>query len=278
VNAALRKVYILLLPLLDNHDVHSPVARVRADCEDGVTVARTLYFPGDLDWWCPREVVGDFATADSGWTRSIGVPTPSGVFDVIELDLGAVREVRRLVVEAVGALPAIGVVAVSGLGPLDASLLPEDVRPPTALRDPVVVADFEDGTLGKWQAEGDAWAVGGSRGDRWGRQGQGECFADSLANGEERVGVLRSPPFRVTLPALSFLANGWGSGNYFALVDAATGRTLRRAPAPDRTGRFVQVRWDVADLEGTEVVFEAVDAKSKPAWAWIAFDRVMLSP
>jgi hypothetical protein len=278
VNGGFRKLYLLLLPLLDNHDVHALVARVYAGCDRGVTISRTLHFPGDLDWWCPREVVGDFATVDAGWTRSVSIRTPSAVLNVIEMDLGAVRDVRRLTIESVGDLPAIGVVAVSGLGPLDASSLPEDLQPPAALRDPVVLADFENGALDGWHAEGDAWAVSRSPGDKWARQAQGEWFADSLAHGEDRVGILRSPLFRVTMPALSFLANGWGAANHFALRDAVTGALLRSAPVPGGTGVFTEIRWDVSDLLGRQVVFEAVDAESKPAYAWIAFDRLMLSP
>jgi hypothetical protein len=60
--ATYRKLYLLLMPLLDSHNIFAPVGLVTLERRDKRFINRTLYFPGDLDWWCPKTVLGDFAT------------------------------------------------------------------------------------------------------------------------------------------------------------------------------------------------------------------------
>ncbi|MGE5221495.1 MAG: hypothetical protein ACM3PY_03600, partial [Omnitrophica WOR_2 bacterium] len=58
-----KKLYLLLVPFLDNHDTFTPVARVTLQRTDDRLIGRTLYSPGDLDWWCPEKAVDIFCTA-----------------------------------------------------------------------------------------------------------------------------------------------------------------------------------------------------------------------
>jgi len=59
-----RKLYILVVPYLDSHDMFSPVGRILATKTDGrIMGVRTLQFPGDLDWFWPIEPLDVFATA-----------------------------------------------------------------------------------------------------------------------------------------------------------------------------------------------------------------------
>jgi len=63
-NKTYRKLYLLILPFLDSHDMFSPVVRVLLTRNDGELIgARTLRFPGDLDWFCPIEKLDVFCTA-----------------------------------------------------------------------------------------------------------------------------------------------------------------------------------------------------------------------
>jgi len=63
-NKTYRKLYLLIIPFLDSHDMFSPVGRVTLTRNDGELIgARTLYFPGDLDWFCPYEKLDIFSTA-----------------------------------------------------------------------------------------------------------------------------------------------------------------------------------------------------------------------
>jgi hypothetical protein len=58
-----KKLFLLVVPFLDNHDTFTPVGRVTLERSDGRLVGRTLYSPGDLDWWCPEKAVDIFCTA-----------------------------------------------------------------------------------------------------------------------------------------------------------------------------------------------------------------------
>lgn len=143
-----KKLYLLVIPFLDNHDTYSVVGRVDVRAEDGALISRTLRFPGDIDWWSPSEVVWGFATAhetrkdrfgllpllaakdgDWGegkppafpqpeyWATSLPLKTPSSVMNVIEIDLPRMMTVKSLSLSVIGADPAFGLVAVSAETP-----------------------------------------------------------------------------------------------------------------------------------------------------------------
>ncbi|MCC7495334.1 MAG: hypothetical protein IT204_23495 [Fimbriimonadaceae bacterium] len=272
------QVYLLLLPLLDNINVYAPVARVTVRCGDGTFHSRLLHFPGDLDWWGPRAVIGDFATADTDWCRSPRYAAPQAVLNVIAVDLQGWRPVESMTVESIGAHPCLGVVAVTSFGapPAAAALPAGAARFAQHLPQPVAVFDRAD--LAGWSCQGTAWGVGEALSDRWQRRGAGRWFADSLAHGETATGTIRSAPFQIRGRRLEFLADGHGTRCHFALLDAASGAELRRAAAPNHTGSFQTITWEVADLHGREVCFVAVDDDPGPAYAWIAFDDLLLLP
>ena len=59
-----KKLYLLIAPYLDSHDIYSPVARVVLTRTDGrVCGERTLRYPGDLDSFSGLETQDVFATA-----------------------------------------------------------------------------------------------------------------------------------------------------------------------------------------------------------------------
>lgn len=111
------KVSFLLLPLVDNHDVFSPVAQLIVHCADGATVERTLYFPGDLDWWGPRKILGDFATVGAGWSRNPTWETDTSVMNVVDVDLNGTRRVRSVGMRVLGENSAMGIVGVAVAAP-----------------------------------------------------------------------------------------------------------------------------------------------------------------
>jgi hypothetical protein len=96
----IKKLYLLLVPFLDNHDTFTPVAQVTLQRADDRLIGRTLYSPGDLDWWCSEKAVDIFCTArlprpdrhgllpllgenDSDWSQgkpSVSYFTPNGVW------------------------------------------------------------------------------------------------------------------------------------------------------------------------------------------------------
>jgi hypothetical protein len=65
--------------------------------------------------------------------------------------------------------------------------------------------------------------------------------------------------------------------NLVALVDAATGEALRKTPAP--CSDPMQPRsWDVKDLRGRQVRFEAHDGISGTAFAWLGVGKIAGGP
>lgn len=112
INASARRIYLLILPALTNDDVFSQVGEVVAQCRDGI-VRRPLFFPGDLDWAWPPEVVGDYATVGKGWSCSPAWHTPSAVLSTVSLDLGGRRFVNALRLRTIGQYPALGLLGVS---------------------------------------------------------------------------------------------------------------------------------------------------------------------
>ena len=275
-----RKVYLLVIPLLDNHDVFAPVARVSVQCADGTLFSRTLHFPGDIGWWTPRRIVGDFATYGSEWQSPLSWEAPSCVMNVVDLDLGTERGLLSVMVETIGRYPALAVVGASVWGSPALSAtgrLPESAQQVLALQ-PRTLFVFDALSLENWEIKGTAWGIADTVGDPWDRRGTSRYFANSMAGGEQATGEILSPPFRISGSRLIFLSNGHGARNYFALVDAQTGEELRRAPAPNRTGVFVKNEWDVSDFKGRVVRFKAVDAEDGSAYAWIGFDDIVEMP
>ncbi|UCH36187.1 MAG: hypothetical protein JSV65_07490 [Armatimonadota bacterium] len=137
------------------------------------------------------------------------------------------------------------------------------------------VGDLSRGALDGWQTEGAAWGIA----QRQRAGAVAEYHAESLAGGEQAVGVLRSEPFTVTGNILHFLANGWdgrygGKGvNGYYLRRAADGELLRAA-APPCSDAFTLMAWPVADLVGERVIFEAMDGDRGDAFAWLGVSDV----
>ena len=71
------------MPLLDNADMFTRVARITVRDAEGGEVTRTLSFPGDLDWSCPPSAVGKFATTQQN--RSLTAP-PLSLLSPVQAD------------------------------------------------------------------------------------------------------------------------------------------------------------------------------------------------
>ena len=139
-----RKIYLLILPFVDNHDIFSEVARVTLYSGDRAIQSRTLHYPGDLDYWVPDKNPTSFSTyreprnnrfellpilqKEEGdweegkppafpqsrwWSTSHIVETESCLMNVVEINLDSPREIDYLIFESLGALPAFGIVGVT---------------------------------------------------------------------------------------------------------------------------------------------------------------------
>lgn len=147
-----KKIYILAIPFVDNHNAFSAVGRidVKIDAPNvhfqvgQVVVSRTLRTPGDVDYYWPSNYMvrvgthhglrdtapsllpmlgktqGDWDMAkpplfpqSSLWASSVAVDLRAATLNVIEIDLGRRVEVKEINVQSLGLDPAFGIVAVT---------------------------------------------------------------------------------------------------------------------------------------------------------------------
>jgi hypothetical protein len=306
-----RKLYLLIAPLLDNHDTFSVIGRVSVEGMNGGIHSRTLHFPGDLDWWCPEEVVGQFATAQKPrpdrfgrlplltaassdwkeaqppsypqpeyWAACLPVKTPSSVLNVIELDLGKPTPVRSLTVTIFGVDPALGILAVSGEKATGHDVLSGTPwMPPDDLREPKTLFRLNrTGDAEVWQFEGSAFSVAPFPGLFT------EPTLNSLAkSGENATGRAISPVFTVTGRWLRFRFQGGhskgesGAGALLLrLLDAKTGEVLFTIRAPG-AHTLQESSLPVDRWIGRQVRLELLDANTDPSYAWIGITEIRMT-
>jgi hypothetical protein len=139
-----KKLYLLLLPFVDNHDIFSDVGRVSAYSGRKVVYSKTLSYPGNIDYWVSNRNPTSFATyreerpnphellpllteemrdweegkppefpQSRWWSSSLPLATESCVMTIIEINLNTAMELDHLLIESLGALPALGIVAIT---------------------------------------------------------------------------------------------------------------------------------------------------------------------
>ena len=308
-----RKLYLLVIPFLDNHDTYSPVGRVDVRAENGAVISRTLRFPGDLDWWSPAEVVWDFATARKErpdrfgllpmlaakdgdwsiakapafpqpeyWATCLPLKTATSVMNVIEVDLGRMMNLKSVSLSVIGADPAFGLVAVSAETVGGDQLLEGTrwMRPPR-LRDPRVLFSFDRaGELLDWRTEGEAFSVAAVP------FLLKEPTLNSLAKlGESATGRAFSPDFTIGADDTRLVFRMQG-GNSLAddgpgcvsirLVDSKTGDVLERMAVMGSCD-LREGRMPVDRRRGRMVHLELIDQNTATSWAWLGVRQVSLT-
>ncbi len=311
-NQPVRKLYLLVVPLLDNHDTFSDVARVEVRTASGAVYGQVLRVPGDLDWWNPQEIVGGFATYRgqratrhalnpmpdpvtgdwpdakpelSGfpqpalWTDTVVVHTPASLFNVIEVPLAVPAEVTSLSVTALNGYAALGIAGVTaelttGSEQLDGTRW--EAEP--GYRDPRVLFRLNTPeALDGWEREGDAFTVAPVP----------SLFAERTLNslaarGESATGSITSPVFtlrpgetRLVLRmqgGISRASEGPGTLQV-AILDAATGEVLRRLYATSsHLLRLEEI--DVRGLAGRALRLRLEDRNTDPSYAWLGVAEV----
>ncbi len=138
--------------------------------------------------------------------------------------------------------------------------------------EPIVIADFEGADFGNWKVTGDAFGAGPVHGglpNPWradlskpvdGFKGRG--FATSYHLGEEGIGSLTSPEFKIERKYISFLIGGNKDldASMNLLID---GKVVRVAGAsrdlPEGSETLVPGSWDVAEFTGQSAVIQIED-------------------
>ncbi|NLH98847.1 MAG: hypothetical protein GX446_05065 [Chthonomonadales bacterium] len=307
---AYRKLYLLIVPFLDNHDTFSPVARISVHLANGGVRKRTLHFPGDLDWWCPPEIVGQFATARADrpqrfallpspdpdgawpmgmppafpqpelWATCLPIITPSGVMSVVELDLGEALQLAALTIETLGSEAALGLAAVTGERALGyAGLAGTPYAPPPGFGEATPLFGLtRAGDLEGWSIEGDVFAVAPVPG-----LFDAPTLNSLAARGEQATGRAVSPPFVVTGSRLRFRIHGGLAGRdadgptlAVRILDAATGEELASLQPPG-THLPTTAILDLREHRGKAVRMEIVDRNAGAAYAWIGISDVVMT-
>lgn len=307
-----RKLFVLVVPFLDNHDMFVPVGRISVRSPEDIVHVRTLRFPGDLDWWSPPAVVGDFATigreprdrfgllpllspeqADWAegrppvfpqprfWSESRHILTGSSVMNVIEVDLGRFVEVASLTLESIGADPAFGLVAVT-VQTADGQSVLEGTpwNAPAAYRQPRTLFNFEQRGAEGWMLEGEAFSVASVPSLFSG------ATLNSLAKaGEMATGRATSPDFRLTASDTTLRIRYHGGQSKadrgpglmaIDLIDASDGRRLHRLSlAADHNLRWERV--DVRSWAGRAVRLQLIDENTDPSFAWLGLSSVTVT-
>ena len=143
-------------------------------------------------------------------------------------------------------------------------------------RPPVVFADFEGKDYGAWKATGEAFGTGPVRGTLPGQQHvsgyQGEQYVNSWVHGDDALGALTSPEFKIERRYVSFLIGGGNKPGAACINLVLDGKVVRTATGKDN--EMLEWRnWDVRDLEGKTAHIEIVDKASGP-WGHVNVDQI----
>ncbi len=150
--------------------------------------------------------------------------------------------------------------------------------------DDVLLADFEGTDYGGWKAEGTAFGSGPAHGTLPGQMKVegflGKGLANSFAGGDESVGRLISPEFRIERAFINFLIGGGGYAGETCVNLLVDGVAVRTVTGPNRkpggSENLQAAAWDVRDLSGRTAHLEIVDQR-KGGWGHINADQIVLS-
>lgn len=148
--------------------------------------------------------------------------------------------------------------------------------------DDIVIADFESDTYAPWVATGEAFGPGPARGtlpNQMHVEGyQGSRLVNTYFQGDESVGTLTSPEFKVERPYISFLIGGGKDLENTCIQLLIGDAVFRVATGPnDRPGgseRLAPEGWDVRDLVGKRARIRIID-NARGGWGHINVDQIV---
>ena len=148
--------------------------------------------------------------------------------------------------------------------------------------DDIIVADFEKDTYEGWTVTGDAFGPGPAKGTLPGQMQvdgyQGQGLVNSFFNGDNSVGSLTSPQFRVERKFISFLIGGGRNPDKLALQLLVDGRVVRSATGLNDTAGGSEAlevdSWDVTELAGKMATVRVIDA-AQGGWGHINVDHIV---
>ena len=109
-------------------------------------------------------------------------------------------------------------------------------EPRAATAKDIVIGDFEGPDYGPWKTTGEAFGGGPRRGDIGLWPYQGEKIASSSNGGDQSVGTLTSPDFKVERRYVTFLISGGNHPGETCINLLVDGKVVRTATAPTTNG------------------------------------------
>jgi len=149
--------------------------------------------------------------------------------------------------------------------------------------DPIVVADFEGPDYGAWQVTGTAFGHGPAQGTLPGQMHvdgfKGAGLVNSYVGGDDAVGTLTSPPFKIERRFLNFLIGGGGWEGRTCMNLLVAGKIVCTATGPNTklggSETLEPASWDVSAWLGQEAQLVIID-QAKGGWGHILIDQVEL--
>ena len=145
----------------------------------------------------------------------------------------------------------------------------------------LIVADFEGDNYGVWKVEGTAFGNGPAHGTLPGQMTVegflGKGLVNSFTGGDDSIGRLTSPPFKIERRHLAFLIGGGGWPETCMNLRLA-GKIARTATGPNTqpggSERLEPQSWDVTKFIGREAIIEIVDSRNR-GWGHINVDHIV---
>jgi fructan beta-fructosidase len=146
----------------------------------------------------------------------------------------------------------------------------------------IVVADFEGADYGEWLVTGTAFGSGPARGTLPNQMTVdgflGHGLVNSYNGGDDSVGTLTSPPFKIERKYLKFLIGGGGWEGRTCLNLLYDGNVVRSATGPNTESggseHLEAQQWDVGEFQGSNMVIQIVD-RATGTWGHINVDQIV---
>ncbi|MFP6886664.1 MAG: DUF1549 domain-containing protein, partial [Opitutales bacterium] len=156
---------------------------------------------------------------------------------------------------------------------------------------PILFADFENGTYGKWLSTGTAFGKGPVTMETKAPyqkdiRHRGKFFVNShnvrkdpvnpnLRPGDDQLGTLTSPRFRIERDYVSFLIGGGSYKKETCVNLMVDGKTVLSATGRNNNTMF-ETFWDVRRWKGSEARIQVVDRR-KGSWGNVGLDHVVFT-
>jgi sucrose-6-phosphate hydrolase SacC (GH32 family) len=148
--------------------------------------------------------------------------------------------------------------------------------------DDILIANFEHDTYAPWTVAGEAFGPGPARGTLPGQMSvdgfRGKGLVNSFFNGDDTLGMLASPEFRIERKYITFLIGGGKNQEKLALQLLVDGKIVRSATGPnDKPGGSEALApefWDVSEFSGEPAVLHIVD-DATGGWGHINVDHIV---